>query len=267
MKALAVAKLTFNEVVKERLFLGIFVLDVLFCFVSYFLSEISAGDNVKIAMDFILAFQFFSSAVFSVLVVGSSFQKDLYQKVIYLIYSKPITKFQYLAGKILGFMAVFFVLSFLMSTVNTVAMIAINDISMLVVPHLILTERMFLFAGILTLMLTMLALLTTLSSLFFSNYLISLFVAFMVFLAGLEISAVKEIASAAPYVSPITKAVVKISYYLLPNFSLYDVKSYIVHTRSEQLNVLYPFYTALYTLSYGAILFVLSITAIERKEF
>ena len=66
MKVLPIAKLTAKEVLKEKLFIGVVIVSAIFCVLSYYLSNISAGNNVKIAMDFILSFQFFITAVLRV---------------------------------------------------------------------------------------------------------------------------------------------------------------------------------------------------------
>ena len=266
MKSLAVAKLTFSESVKERFFLGVVGADVLFCVLSYFLSEISAGDNVKIAMDFILAFQFFAAAIYSTLAVVGSFQKDLHQKVIYLIYSKPITRGQYLWGKVLGFSALFFVLSFLLTLINGVAILAINWISNLIFPHLVLTERLFLFGLALFFMLFLLSSVSTLTSLLFSNPSMAAFAALLVFVAGLELSPVREIASSATFVSEFNRRLIEVVYYLFPNFSLFDVKAFVVHTLYREMSPIYFFLIALYSLVYGGALLFLSTIIFERRE-
>jgi len=261
-----VAKLTFKELIRERFFIGLVIVDLIFCFLSYFLSEISAGDNVKIAMDLILSFQFSSLSIYIVMATTNSFQKDLYQKVIYQICSKPITRKEYIVGKFLGFASVSFLISFFLSIINTIAIFLINKISRLVTPHVVLTERLLLFGFMCFLMLMMLIGVATVFSMFFSNPALASFSTLLIFLSGLEISAVKEITLSATFVSDFNKLLVKIAYYILPNFSLFNIKDFVVHALYQAISVSFVLLTCLYTILYTMSLSIIAIILFERKE-
>ena len=265
MKVLPIAKLTAKEVLKEKLFIGVVIVSAIFCVLSYYLSNISAGNNVKIAMDFILSFQFFITAIFAIFMVSGSFHKDLNDKVIYLLYSKPMTKVEYLTGKVAGFFSVLTLLSFILFLINTSAILIINKISNLYVPHIILTERAFIFSLLLTFMGLLLISVVTLFSVSFSSSTLAMLVSFLVFIIGLELSPVKELVTASKLVSEVNKIIVKVVYYVFPNFSLFDVKTIVVYHFLK----FSPFFVSgviVYSVIYSIFLILISLLVFERKE-
>lgn len=266
LKIYPVLKLTFKEILKEKIFSGIVILDVLFCVGSYYLSEISAGDNVKIAEDFILSFQFFIITIFSILITTSSFYKDFKEKVIYLILSKPVEKKDYLLGRISGLLAALSSLSFILYLINTSAILIINKISHLYVPRIIVTERTFLFSVLLVFMGLLIITVTTLLYMLFTSHNLILLSSFLIFIIGLELSPARELVYASRFASDVTKLIVKVSYYLLPNYSLFDIKSAVVYYELS-INPLFVTGTIVYALLYSLFLFFSSLQILERKEF
>lgn len=266
MKILPLTKFFFRETVKERFFWGVVVFDLLFCFFAYYLSEITAGDNVKIAMDFILSFQFFIVAIFSVLVSWNAIQSDLNNKVIYLIYSKPVTKRDYLAAKSLSLYLALVVLVFILTVLNSSAFFVINRISKLYVPHVIVIHRLAVFGVSLVFMGMMLVSLSLMFSVSFSSNIVSLFVSFIVFIIGLELSPVKELVVSSELASEINKIVVRTAYYVFPNFSLFDVKPYVVH-KSVNMPFAYVAGIFVYSLIWSFIFLLLTYMIFRNKEF
>ncbi len=265
MKLFALSRLTFGEIVKEKFFIGMLVVEVISIFLSRYLSEISAGDTVKIAMDFMLSFYFFITAVFSILISTNSTFKDINDKVVYLILSKPLSRKGYIVGKLLGFFAVisFFVISSFF--IITTGLLIINAFSHLYIPHIIVVERIFLFSVILLFMGFLLASLGTLLGIVSSSSLLALFVTFLIFISGLELSPVKELVSASEHVSELNKLVVELAYYLFPNFSLFDIKQIVVHVEIP-IKAFYILLVFIYSSVYSLALILASVFAFERRE-
>jgi len=252
----SVSKLTFREVLKERFFLGILTVEVLSIFACYYLSEIAAGDTVKVAMDFILGFFFFLSSLFVVMVSTSTLFRDLSNKFIYIVLSKPISRESYLFGKYLGVISVYGFFLFLSFFIVTSGMLTISYFANLWVPHVILVERVLFFTFSLFFMGVLLTAFSFLFSTILTSQTLAILVAFLLFLIGLELSPVKELVLSSEYVSPFNKVLIKVLYYFFPNFSLYDLKAPVVHTQLP-ISVTYLLLLFLYTLLYsGAVLLV-----------
>jgi len=260
-----VAKLTFTESVKERFFLGMLFIEVILIFFSYYLSELAAGDTVKVAMDFTLTFYFFLTALFIVMVTVSTIFRDISEKFIYLVLSKPIKRETYLLGKFMGSLMTltfFLLVSFF---IVSIGILGISHFSHLVVPHVILVERIFVLTITLFFMGMLLSSFSILFSVFFTSQTLATVVAILFFLSGLELSSVKEIALSSKYVSSLNKLLIKIFYYVFPNFSLYDIKSYVVHVQV----ILPPIYLILiffYTLIYTAAVIFISNWLFSRRD-
>jgi len=260
-----VAKLTFLESVKERFFVGMLVVEVFLLFLSYYLSELAAGDSVKVGMDFALSFYFFLTALFSIMVPVSTLFRDISDKFVYLILSKPITRESYLVGKYLGALmalGLFLLVSFF---VVSVGILGISHFARLYVPHAVVIERIFVFTLVLFFMGALLSAFGVLFSILFSSQTLATVVGFLLFLSGLELASVKEIALSSEFVSSFNKLLIKVLYYFYPNFSLYDLKAFVVHLEIS-VSPLYLALVALYTFIYSLAVILTSTWLFNRRE-
>jgi len=260
-----VAKLTFKESVKERFFIGMLLVEVLLLFLSYYLSELAAGDSVKVGMDFALVFYFFLTALFAVMVPVSTLFRDISDKFVYLILSKPIKRESYLAGKYFGSLMALALFLFASFFIVSVGVLGISHFARLYVPHVIVVERIFLLTLSLFLMGALLSAFSTFFSILFTSQTLATVVGFLLFLSGLELASVKELALSSDYVSPFNKLLIKVLYYFFPNFSLYDLKAYAVHLQLS-VSSLYFALIVLYTLLYSCAVLLISTWLFNRRE-
>jgi len=260
-----VAKLTFTESVKERFFLGILLVEVTLLFLSYYLSELAAGDSVKVGMDFAFAFYFFLTAIFVVMTTVSTVFRDISEKFSYLILSKPIKRGDYLLGKYVGSLLALALFLFFSFFIVSVGVLGISHFARLIVPHLIVVERIFVLTLFFFLMGALLSAFSLLLSILFTSQTLATVVGFLLFLSGLELSSVKEIALSSSYVSSLNKLLIKLLYYVFPNFSLYDLKAYAVHLQIN-LSPLYLGLVFLYTLIYSTGVILISNWLFSRRE-
>jgi ABC-type transport system involved in multi-copper enzyme maturation permease subunit len=265
LSVLALSRLTFKEAVKEKFFLGMVVIEILFLFLSYYLSNISAGDTVKIAMDFMLSFYFFLIAAFSILISANSTFKDINEKMVYLILSKPISRGEYILGKIFGFWKAISFFVFISFFIKSSGLLIINSLSHLYIPHIIVVERIFLFSILLAFMGFLLASFGTLFGVLFSSSILAIVIAFLAFVAGLELSPVKELILASKQVGELNKLIVKFAYYVFPNFSLFDIKQAVVHVELP-IKKFYIALVFLYSIVYSLAVVLVAIFTLERRE-
>jgi len=260
-----VAKLTFKESVKERFFTGMLAVELLLLFLSYYLSELAAGDSVKVGMDFALAFFFFLTALFSLMVSVSTLFRDISDKFVYLILSRPIKRESYLVGKYFGSLMALALFLFVSFFIVTVGILAISHFAHLWVPHVVVVERISLLTVALFLMGALLSAFGVLFSILFTSQTLATVVGFLLFLSGLELASVKELALSSEYVSPLNKLMIKVLYYFYPNFSLYDLKAYAVHPEIS-LSPVYLLLITLYTLLYSCGVILISTWLFNRRE-
>lgn len=265
MNVIPVAKLTLKELLKEKAFIGLLVFEVFLLFISKVISEVVAGDTVKVAMDFALAFFFFTVALYSIFAsVGSTF-RDLSNKVVYLILSKPIKRSDYILGKFIGLATAITLFTFFSFLLVTSGIIFINETANLYSPHVIIIERIFLLSVLISLMGIFLSAFGILFSIFFSSQILAVLSTLFLFVAGLELSAVKELVTSSKFVSPLNKIIVNFAYYLFPNFSLFDIKDYAVHFELE-ITPLYFIFTVFYFTIYTTSVLLVTTYLFERRE-
>ncbi|ADU97312.1 ABC transporter permease subunit [Thermovibrio ammonificans] len=265
MRVWPVAKLTLLQGVKERFFIGMLVAELLLLAASYYLSQLAPGDSVKVAMDFALSFVTLLVAFFAAAFTTATLFKDLNEKFVYLVLSRPVSRSDYLGGKLLGIFLTLLLFLVISYALTGIAFIVYSWLIPLYTPHPVLLGRLLLFFLELFFMSVLLASFTVFISLLFTSQTLALAVAVLGFFAGLELSAVKEIVNGSPFVSAFNRAVVNAVYYFYPNFSLFDFKSAVVHLGVE---VHSPFFllTALYSLLYSGALFLASTFLFSRRE-
>jgi len=265
LNSLSVAKLTFKELLKERAFIGLLVAEVFLIFVSKLISDVVAGDTVKVAMDFSLAFFFFTVALYSIFSsVGSTFS-DVSDKVVYLILSKPVKRSDYVLGKFFGCAGAVALFTFISFFLVTSGILIIGDLAHLYVPHIIVVKRIFLVSLLTFFLGVFLSAFGVLFALFFTSHILAILSAVFLFVVGLELSPVKELVVSSKYVSPINKLIVQVAYYLLPNFSLFDIKDYAVHL-SIKISPIYFLLVFVYFVIYTSAVLLVATYLFDRRE-
>lgn len=100
---------TFKEGIRAKVLYNLVFFALLIITFSYFLGQLSLGENQKIMMDFGLS----SMSLFGVLVaifVGIGIiYKEIERRTIYTILSKPIERWQFIVGKYCGLSLILFV--------------------------------------------------------------------------------------------------------------------------------------------------------------
>lgn len=106
-RVLAVGRNTYREAVRNRAFLGLLVFAVAFILFSLVMSELTVvGQGPRVVQNF----GFFAVGLFGVVtavVMGALLvYKELEQKTIYTIISKPIRRFEFVVGKYVGLLSI-----------------------------------------------------------------------------------------------------------------------------------------------------------------
>lgn len=261
-----VAVNVFKESVRDKILYSIVVFAVILISTSYLLGQLTAGQDMKIIKDLGLA----AIAVFGVLMavfigVGLVW-KEVEKRSIYSVLSKPLRRREFVIGKYLGL-----VYTLLVNVgVMTVAFYGVlayigwqedpevrrgwpapaTDINMLKAVLLIFVELM-LVTGI---------------ALFFSTFsspFLSALLTFGLWVIGhfnadlRNFEAVVESRAAAWLARGI--------YYVLPNFSAFDVKAQVVH--GQPIDLSYVALTTVYGFTYLALVLVAAVAIFSRRDF
>jgi ABC-type transport system involved in multi-copper enzyme maturation permease subunit len=112
-----IAKNTFRETVRDRIFYAILILSVLFILGTTLFGSLSLGQDTKIITDFGLAGAYLFSIVIAIFLGTNLIYKELQQRTAYIILSKAVSRTQFLIGKFLGLAGTMLVANLIMALV------------------------------------------------------------------------------------------------------------------------------------------------------
>ena len=101
-----VAQFTFRELIRSNMLYIWFLSVVVFSALAFLLSILSFGEVQKIFMDLGLVGREFSGLLVLILSLAVTYNTEFDQKAIYLQLAKPITRGEYLLGRVFGFFSI-----------------------------------------------------------------------------------------------------------------------------------------------------------------
>lgn len=113
----AVAKVTFLEIVRDKVLYNVLLAAILLFGVGFLASRLSEMSAVRVILDFGLSALSISCLLVSVLVGAGMLGKEFERRTIHVALSHPINRLQFVVGKYVGLASVLFVNWFLMSVV------------------------------------------------------------------------------------------------------------------------------------------------------
>ncbi len=262
----AVAVNAFRESVRDRVLYNLVFFAVLLIGASYLISQLTAGQDLKIIKDLGLAATSLFGLFIAVFIGIGLVSKEVERKSIYSLLAKPVRRHEFILGKYLGLLFTLFVNVSLM-TLSLFAVLAYMNWSAdaptraaweapALDPHL-LSAILLIFAE--------LALVTAVALLFstFSTPMLAAALTFGIYIAG-HFNA--DLRNFGYIVSSTTAAfVAKGVYYVLPNFASFDIKADVVH--GVPVSSAYVGLTLLYGAIYSSFLLLAAMFIFTRRDF
>jgi len=116
---LTVAKYTFIEVYRSKLMMSLGFLGLGLIVLCYVASEFAYGAPAKIALDVGLGIMSLSNVAIATLIGSTLIAREIEQKTLYMILSRPISRFAFLFGKITGLSSVLILNSILLGAISS----------------------------------------------------------------------------------------------------------------------------------------------------
>lgn len=116
---LTVAKYTFIEVYRSKLMMSLGFLGLGLIILCYVASEFAYGAPAKIALDVGLGILSLSNVAIATLIGSTLIAREIEQKTLYMILSRPISRFSFLFGKIAGLSSVLILNSILLGAISS----------------------------------------------------------------------------------------------------------------------------------------------------
>ncbi|MCL5037339.1 MAG: ABC transporter permease [Chloroflexi bacterium] len=255
-KILVVAKITWEENVRRKIFYLLFFMALILVGGSRFVNIFGLGAQSKLIREFSLTGIGLFGLIFTFALFLFSLPGEIERKTIYPILAKPITRAQYLWGKYLGDMALIFVyMAALVGILYLILATDKSDSNMLINSIFPAVWLMFVECAVVGAILLFFSI--------FLSYPLNLSVTLLIYIIG-NISATyqKMILSAGQ--NPVAGWLTDILKPMLPQFDLFHIKNAVI-----QNYIIDPHYvplTTLYGILYIVIIMILSALAFRRKE-
>lgn len=253
-RILSMASFTFRELVRSKLW-AVFVLAVvLLSALAYLLAYLSYGEPLRIFVDLSLAGMEAVGLLVLLLSLALTYQTEMEQKAVFLQLTKPLTRGEYLLGRVLGFWAVELVVLWAMAGLVGGFTLLQGGRFPLFLPSVFLLSLEMLLLCALGLAYQMIA------TSMVGTVLFSLFTA----LLGHSLTQVRWVLEHKP--APVIKAVLTVMSCLLPNLEMFNLRDRmddptIVFGAAQAGDVL------LYAFGYSFAVFLVGWIALEKREF
>jgi ABC-type transport system involved in multi-copper enzyme maturation permease subunit len=252
----AIAVNAFRESVRDRVLYNLILFVLILVGASIFISELSVDQEAKFIADLGLSAMVIFGALIAIFIgVGLVF-KEIDKRTIYNLLSKPVKRHEFIIGKYLGLCLTLLVNSLVMVIGTELALLYVNggftllSLSILPAAYLIFLELMVIVAMALMF-----------SS--FSTPMLSALLSFAFYVIGNFSNDLKLAAQLSE--SSLTRAVLTVLYYVLPNLANFSFISQASHGIVAPQRVLLS--ATLYALIYIAILISTSVLIFQKRNF
>jgi ABC-type transport system involved in multi-copper enzyme maturation permease subunit len=252
-KIFAIAENTFKEAIRDKILISITIVGFLLIASSKIFIPISIGQEAKTINDFgISLVELFG--VFIVVFIGTRiFNQETERKTIYSIMSKPVSELEFVAGKFLGLYYLIVVVQILLFAIFSLFSkfyLRYVDIYLFNILYFFLFEFLLLDA----------------LAIFFSCFtspitsgILTLLIFFIAHLTGYLITLTRILNI------PTLSRLFNFLYYVLPNFSVFNIKATIIYHLPITMNSYLLAFS--YSLLYSIILIIFSSFLYSKKEF
>ena len=252
----AIARNAFLEAVRDRVLYNLVFFVLLLTAGAIFLGELSGGQERKIIVDLGLSTMLLFGVFISIFVGIGLVYKEIERRTVYAIFSKPVSRFEFLLGKFLGLSLTLLVNVVVMGMGVSLALLYVRRgweplaisiwpaILLIYVEFMILTSVALLFSS-------------------FSSPALSALLTFLVFIIGHFSADLKNLAGSMDNV--VGRGLFVTLYYLLPNLSNYSYITPAAHgqvpTASNIILVI------VYAAMYIAITIAAATLVLGRRNF
>lgn len=252
MRILAVAQNTFRESIRDKvlyvllLFAGVVILG------SKAIGWISIGQDIKIVKDISLAGMSVFGALIAIFVGTSLVYKEIDKRTIYTIIAQPMHRYEFVIGKYLGLSMLILGVVLLMSIISAIYILILGG----EINHWYFIASFLIFMKLL--------LVTALAVLFstLSSPILGAIIVFCFYVFGHSTGVLIDLPR--QFEGSWTKPILEALYYILPNFSNFDIRSEVVN--GVPISYAYVLYVIGYGILYSLFFLYLAILMFQKKD-
>ncbi|MFH0938048.1 MAG: ABC transporter permease subunit [Planctomycetota bacterium] len=257
----AIALNTFREAVRDKILYVLLICSLLLIMVSRMIGWVSFGGQFKIMTDIGLTAIWMFSGMISIFIGTGLIYKEIDKRTIYTILSKPIERWQFLAGKYLGLLLTTLINQTLLSVVFLAYLWACGA-----------PVTMALFEALFLTFIEMMVI--TAIAIFFSSASTPIFSAIfttIIFFAGQMTKWVADMGELLKCTAPWLEKILYSIYLVLPNLHNFNIRREAVLATQEHLHVAIPagelWACAVYGVAYTVAALLAAHLVFSRRNF
>lgn len=251
-KILIVAHYTLKDILKSRILYGTLFIAVALVVVTYVAMEFTYGVPEKVALDFGLGMLSLSSLGISLFMGATLLSSEVDSRTVYMVISRPVPRWCFIIGKIIGLMAVLVMNVTLLGVITLLASSAFGGE----------VNQVVILSFVFNIFESLLLLLVVIFFSLFTNNILATLISLTVLVLG---HAVKETQSILFVQSrPLLGKVLELYHLVLPGFYKLNIKDFVVYERTIESS--YILNSLLYGTFYSLFLLFMIIYIFNRKN-
>lgn len=236
MKFITVSKFTFLEVYRSKLMIGLIFLAIGLLLVTLITSVFAYGAPAKVALDVGLGVMSLSNMAIAIFIGSTLLNKEIEQRTLYMILSRPISRASFLMGKILGLSTVLLFNSLILGFLSVFLHVKLGG----------QFQSLFVWAILFSFYEALIALVFAILFSLITNVTLSVMCTFVVCVAGHALNETSKIIFLK--MAPVLKGILDVSFFVVPNLYKLNLKDFLLYQQS--IEVSYLINTQLYALLY-----------------
>ena len=251
-KIYSIAYYTFKEIYKSKILLNVFFLGLGLVLVTYVAFSFTYGDAGRVALDFGMGALSLSSVGIDIFIGVGLLSKEIESRTVYMIISRPVPRFYFILGKIIGLSGIL-LLNILLLACLTLSLYFFTGGEFYSL--IAWTFIMIGFEALIVLLVVSAFSLVTTSTL-------SVLLTLMVYIAGHAVNEAKFTLFAKN--SSFLMKTLEGYHFILPAFYKLNIKDFLIY--NKELPLEYLLFCVLYGLIYSLFLTFLIIFIFEKKN-
>jgi ABC-type transport system involved in multi-copper enzyme maturation permease subunit len=251
-KIYSIAFFTAKEIIKSKILLNVLMLGVALMVVTYVAFSFTYGEAARVALDFGLGMLSISSVGIAIFIGVGLLSKEIENRTVYMIISRPVPRYAFILGKLLGLITVLVLNIVLLASLTILCyFLAGGEYNSLILLSILFT---IIESIIVLLFVCVMSLLTSPT--------LSVLLTIMTYISGHAISETK-LTSFAKHAPGLMEAL-NFYHFVLPGFYKLNIKDFILYKQTIEIS--YISNTIAYGIVYSLFLTTLAILIFERKN-
>ena len=248
-----VATQTFKEIYQSKILLNVFILGLAIAVAIFVSSEMTFGTPARIGLDIGLGALSLSSIAIAIFMGSTLIEKEIKNRTLYMIISRPVSRVTFYLGKMAGLSAILLINILLLFCFVMLLYFSVGGKFHYLIPWSLVF--IYLEAVVVLFCVVFLSLV--------SNTIIAVLFTLTIYVAGHAVESVKE---TSMFLSEGSLSYF-VEYYskLMPNLSKFNIKAFVLYDGA--LSNTYLFSSLIYGLLWIAIFSAISIFIVNRKDF